>query len=142
MFAYLGFRWELLEREQRQLEGKTAAAVKAAKKRNVSADEIYEIEHDGAGDYFHFQDEIGKLHSRYLSTQAARMLLPRPDLNDAVMWEKEGPNYIYLTEHGINHMKGGYTGRTESASGAVPDVGAGRGRHSRNIDRPCGDTDR
>jgi hypothetical protein len=82
MFGYLRFRWKLgqLERERRQLEKKYEAELKAAKKRKASADEIHFIENDGAGDYFHFQDEIKKLHSRYLSSQASR-LVPTGNLN-------------------------------------------------------------
>lgn len=33
------------------------------------------------------------------------MLLPQPDLKDEVMWEKEAPNRVCLTERGINHMR-------------------------------------
>jgi hypothetical protein len=105
--GYFGFRWELfwLEREQRRLGKNTAAEIATAKKRNVSGEDIYLIEMDGASDYFHCQNEIRKLHSRYLCSQASRLLLPRPALSDETMWEKEGPNYIYLTEHGINHLR-------------------------------------
>ena len=107
MFGYLGFRWELfqLEREKRQLERKTAAAIKAAKSRKASRDEIDEIENDWAGDFFHFRDEIRKLHSRYLCSQASRLLLPQPPPSDETMWERDGPNHFYLTEHGINHLR-------------------------------------
>jgi hypothetical protein len=105
--GYVGFRWELfwLEREQRRLGKKHIAALKAAKLRKASADEIYVIDDDGAGDYFYIQDEIRKLHSRYLCSQTSRLLLPLPATSDETMWEKEGANYIYLTEHGINHLR-------------------------------------
>jgi hypothetical protein len=107
MFGYLRFRWKLgqLERERRRVEKINAAEIATARKRNASADDIYVIENDAAGDYFHFQDEIKKLHSRYLSSQASRLLIPYPQLNDDSMWEREGPNHFYLTEHGINHMR-------------------------------------
>jgi hypothetical protein len=107
MLAHLRFRWELwrLERDQRSVGKKNEAKVLDAKKRKLSGDEIYVIENDAAGDYFHFQDEIRKLHSRYLWSQAARLLIPRPDLDDEEMWEHMPPNNVYLTEKGINHMR-------------------------------------
>jgi hypothetical protein len=89
----------------RQLEKKYEVELKAAKKRKASADEIHLIENDGAGDYFHFQDEIKQLHSRYLTTQASRLLIPRPPMNDDEMWESDGPNRFFITEHGIDHMR-------------------------------------
>jgi hypothetical protein len=107
MFEYLRFRWKLgqLERERRQLEKINAAKLKAARERKASAEEIHLLQDDGASDYFHFQDEIRKLHSRYLFTQASRLLLPRPSMSDDTMWEREGPNSFYLTELGINHLR-------------------------------------
>jgi hypothetical protein len=37
--------------------------------------------------------------------KTSRLLLPLPATSDETMWEKEGANYIYLTEHGINHLR-------------------------------------
>jgi hypothetical protein len=107
MLDYLRFRWELfgLQRTDRKSGRKNAAAIKAAKLRKSPKDEIGLLEYEGVMDGWHYQDEIRKLHSRYLSGQAARLLIPRPDLRDEIMWEKEGPNYIFLTEHGVNHMR-------------------------------------
>ncbi|MGC1349165.1 MAG: hypothetical protein WA858_05240 [Xanthobacteraceae bacterium] len=106
MFDYLRFRWKLgqLERELRQNEKHYETKLKTAKQRKASADELHLIQDEGAGEYFHFRDEIRKLHSRYLHTQASRLLIPRPSLNDETMWEHEGP-FVYLTEHGINHLR-------------------------------------
>jgi hypothetical protein len=107
MFGYFGFRWELfrLERGMRQLGREGDARVAVAKSNNASAEEIHAIERDDAIEGFRFQDEIRQLHSRYICTQSAPLIIPRPDFKDETMWEKEGPNYIYLTEHGINHMR-------------------------------------
>jgi hypothetical protein len=107
VFAYLRFRWDLwqLEREQRKIGKKYEAMIKDANARKLSVGEIDTIEYEGTVDSLEFQENIWKLHSRYLCRQAARVLLPTPDLDNKEMWEHEPPNRVYLTEKGINHTR-------------------------------------
>lgn len=106
MFNYLKFRWEVyrLERADRTAYRKNTDALNKARAKKASSDDIQLLEYERATDGWYFQDEIRKLHSRYLCIQAAKLIVPQPDLKDEAMWEKEGPNRIYLTERGINHL--------------------------------------
>jgi hypothetical protein len=107
VLAYLRFRWELynLESEQRRIGRINNEALAKAKRAGKPSDDLYAIEEEGASDYFHFQDEIQRLHSRYLVQEARRLVIPCPDLADTTIWDKDG-NRVFLTEKGINHMRG------------------------------------
>jgi hypothetical protein len=107
MLDYLHFRWELfwLQRADRRLYRKATAVIKAAKAKKRPKDELELLEYDRAMDTFHYEDEIRKLHSRYLCVQAARLIVPRPDMEDETMWQEEGPKQTHLTELGVNHMR-------------------------------------
>ena len=107
MFDYLRFRWKLgqLERDLRQTDNKYEADIKAARQRKASADDVDSIEHAQMSEHFLFRDEIQTLHSRYLSTQASRLIIPRPPLGDETMWEKDGLDRHILSEAGINHLR-------------------------------------
>jgi 5-formyltetrahydrofolate cyclo-ligase len=107
VITYIRFRWDLyqIERQERKLDRRHKQIIRAAKKRGGTSEELYGLERDRAIGGWHFQDEIRKLHSRYLCSQASRMLLPQPDQKDEMMWEKETPDRICLTERGINHMR-------------------------------------
>lgn len=106
MLDYLRFRWALykLKREYRGVQRKNDAELARAKAAGKTGDDLYVIESDAAGDFFYFQDEVRRAHSRHLIQEAQRLLVPSPDSNDANLWDKEG-NRVWLTEKGINHMR-------------------------------------
>jgi hypothetical protein len=78
MFDYLKFRFTLsrIERADRKIDRKHRAVIKKARAQNASKDEIETLEYEPAMDGIDSAAEIRKLHSRYYSRQAARMLIP------------------------------------------------------------------
>ena len=107
MFPYLQFRKKLrkLERDQRAEEKGYDAKIAEAKKRGAKGDEIADINQEGMSFYFHYQDEIQRLHSDYLISQARRMFIPVPSLQDKTVWEQDSADRVYLNEAGINQLR-------------------------------------
>jgi hypothetical protein len=107
MFDYVKFRWRLHwhERDDRETDRKYVAWLKKAKAQNAPKSEIETLEYERNMDGMNSADEVRKLHSRYYCLQAARMLIPLPDLMDKEMWEHESPNRICLTEKGVMHVR-------------------------------------
>jgi hypothetical protein len=108
MFGYLSFRRQLrrLEREQDQLEEKSKRDLDAARKRKASEDEVEEIQRDDTDTQIHFQEAIQKLHSSYLLREAYRLIVPAPDLKEPLMWEMDDADRYYLSQRGINKLRG------------------------------------
>ncbi|MGJ5175269.1 hypothetical protein ACQR16_10150 [Bradyrhizobium oligotrophicum] len=107
MFLYLQFRRKLrkLERDQRSEEKGYEERIAEAKKRGAKGEEISDIDQEGLSLYFHYQDEIQQLHSSYLISQARRLFIPAPPLNDKAMWDHDIGDRVFLSEQGINQLR-------------------------------------
>ncbi|MBC9883855.1 hypothetical protein G8O24_42030 [Bradyrhizobium sp. INPA01-394B] len=107
MFDYLRFQWELSKIQRADLKKfrKYEDWIKEAKAKKDSAGEIETLEYERNMDGIDSADEIRRLHSRYYTRQAARMLIPLPDASDKTMWEHVPPNRVYCTEQGIMHIR-------------------------------------
>lgn len=108
MFDYIRFRWELhnLEKEERHADKEYDVKMRAAKARNASDDEIEDLGMEAGHFSFHYQEEIQKLHSKYLLRQAYRLLVPRPEFRkENGMWDQDQEHFAYLSEAGINKLR-------------------------------------
>jgi hypothetical protein len=107
MIDYLRFRWELYREERWQR--KTAAAydkdIAAAKKRGEKHDKIYEIESLAHHEYTTFDEEITRLHTRHLMTEAHRLIIPTPAWDDKESWEENEYGPRALTRKGLNDLR-------------------------------------
>lgn len=130
MFRYWQFHRKLtgLEREQRKTYDAYRSDIANAKKRGEKPDKIYEIESLAMHEDHSYDEEIQRLHSRYLLVEARRMMIPTPDWEDETAWE--GPEYgpKYLTKKGIIELRSAVRAekkvRREQVLMWVPVIGA------------------
>jgi hypothetical protein len=107
MFDYLQLRWKLwkLARIWDDIEGASKARLEEARKRQASREELHEIDHDAAREYFEYQDDVRAAHSRFLTSKASQLILPIPERVDKAMWEEDYIGRTSLTELGINTVR-------------------------------------
>ena len=107
MFDYLKLRWKLwkLTRVWERIETAQAARIGEAKKRGAKRDEIYEIDQEGALDWWQHLDDVRAAHSRFLIAKASEMILPIPKFDDKTMWKDDQMGRTTLTELGINTLR-------------------------------------
>jgi hypothetical protein len=107
VFPYLQFRKKLrrLERDQRSEEKAYEDKIAEAKRSGAKSDVIADVNQEGMSLYFHYQDEIQRLHSNYLVSQARRLFIPVPPLQDKTVWEHDMADRVYLNEQGINQLR-------------------------------------
>src|SRR5262245_9612819 len=106
MFPYLRLRWEIwrLEHRRNTEEKGTHKAVETARARSVPPAEIEEI--TGGSSEGVLQRKIHEAHSRYLVSEARRLVIPAPDWNDNELWSINSDTGDHvLSVAGINKLR-------------------------------------
>ena len=88
-----------------RIDGANKARLEEARTRKAPRDELQEIDHEAARDYFEYQDDVRVAHSRFLVSRASQLILPIPDHNDKAMWGEDYMGRHALTELGINTVR-------------------------------------
>jgi hypothetical protein len=106
MLEYLRFRWRLAreERMRRKTNAKYQADLTAARARGAKRDEIQEIDSLAFFEDRTYDQDIHRLHTRYLLAEANKLIVPIADWDDEESWEEEDGRH-YLTNKGINELR-------------------------------------
>jgi hypothetical protein len=115
MLGYLRFRWKLWrnERWQRQTAAGYNRDIEAAKKRGDSHQKIYEIESIARHEDQTYDEDIHTLHTRYLFSEAHRLILPTPDWEDKALWEDDEYAPRRLNRKGIAELRAAIRAETK-----------------------------
>jgi hypothetical protein len=109
MFRSLAFRWKLwrLERLHRKEMMGTERALQDAWNRSATRDELSEIEGGSSQGVMYWRIRV--LTTQFLVSEAARLVVPLPSLEDKELWTHWGsgaPNEEHvLTIKGINELR-------------------------------------
>ena len=107
MFDYLVLRWKLcwLERGRRQFHAAFDRKIAEARKRGARAEEIRSIEEQRHFESGEYSEELYQLHTRYLFSEANRLVIPTGQFHGKDAWE-EGPTGVrHLTIEKITELR-------------------------------------
>jgi hypothetical protein len=93
-----------VERSQSKTGKAYGRDIAVAKKRGDNRDELDSLMSQASHEYQTYEDEIHRLHTRYLWREANRLLLPVPEIDDKEAWEEEYGRR-HLTRKGINDLR-------------------------------------
>jgi hypothetical protein len=107
-WEYGRFRWKLwkLQRHERRAEKQYRRLIARAQKRG-DQQEVGGLESEESHTAIEFQVDIRKLHSEYLIREAARLIVPLPELGDENgngMWDRD-KGQLFLSDRGINKVR-------------------------------------
>jgi hypothetical protein len=98
MFDYLVLRWKLwrLARGRRRMHAAFDRKIADARKRGAKAEELRGIQEQRHFETGEYSEEVYQLHTRYLFSEANRLVIPTGEFHAADSWE-EGPT-------GVRHL--------------------------------------
>lgn len=107
MFAYLRFRWKLgrLERWRKDTAAKSEKEMAAARRRHAKGDEIYEIESNAHYEDRMYDEEVYRLHTRYLFSEAHRLVISTAKFHEKESWEDGPTGARHLTLAALNELR-------------------------------------
>jgi hypothetical protein len=107
MFAYLQFRWKLwrVERWRKDAAAKFDKEIVDARKRGAKGNEIYEIESNAHHEDRMLDEDVYRLHTRYLFAEAHRLVIPTAKFHEKESWEDGPTGARHLTLAAINELR-------------------------------------